>query len=153
MFTLKKKMWLSTNFLQAFCTPIFAWSFDYSKKKSHNLPVIFFLVWETETWDYRSLNSHILMDLSIAQDGNKHSNPLPSSLATCCASVAKLMQGSFKLNSAHDLDLKLFPWKQASDMLVPCSSIVPPRTVPKRTREICVFKNVHNFSQGHCWTH
>lgn len=49
---------------------------------------------------------------------------------TSCASVANDIQGSFKLKSAHDFDLKLIPWKQAREMLMPCNSIVPPRTVP-----------------------
>lgn len=72
-------------------------------------------------------------------------------LSICFASVAKLIQGSRKLNNAHDLalkfkkncmnnveldydsivfTLKLIPWKQASEMLVPCNSIVPPKTMP-----------------------
>lgn len=51
-------------------------------------------------------------------------------LSTCWASVEKFMQGSRKLNKAHDFDLKLMPWKQASEMFLPCNSIVPPKTVP-----------------------
>ena len=49
---------------------------------------------------------------------------------TSWASVAKEMQGSFNENNAQDFDLKLMPWKQANEMLFPCSSIVPPSTVP-----------------------
>lgn len=41
------------------------------------------------------------------------------------------MHGSFRENSAQDLDLKLMPWKHAKDILTPCKSIFPPKTVPQ----------------------
>lgn len=55
---------------------------------------------------------------------------VPVDVGISWASVLKVIQGSLRLNSAQDLLLKLMPWKQASEMLLPCSSIVPPRTDP-----------------------
>lgn len=46
-------------------------------------------------------------------------NKLPPNLNTSCASVANDMHGSFRENNAHDLDLKLIPWKHAKDILTP----------------------------------
>lgn len=53
---------------------------------------------------------------------------------TSCVSVANEMHGSLRENKAHDLDLKLIPWKHASEMFAPWSSIVPPSTVPESGR-------------------
>lgn len=58
-----------------------------------------------------------------------------------CDSVLNVILGSFKLNSAHDLLLKLIPWKQAKDMFLPCSSIVPPRIVPNSGSGLCIVDN------------
>ena len=47
-----------------------------------------------------------------------------------CASLTNEMEGSLRLKSAHDLDLKLIPWKQATEMWLPRSSSTPPSTDP-----------------------
>jgi hypothetical protein len=47
-------------------------------------------------------------------------------LGISCASVAKLMRGSLRLNRAQDLDLKFTPWKQASEMYVLNSTSTTP---------------------------
>lgn len=57
------------------------------------------------------------------------------------ASVLKLIEGSRKLNNAQDLLLKFKPWKHASDMLLPCNSIVPPKTVPYDGNGTCIVLN------------
>ena len=44
------------------------------------------------------------------------------------ASLTNEMEGSFRLNSAQALDLKLIPWKHAKEMWDPRSSNPPPRT-------------------------
>ena len=46
------------------------------------------------------------------------------------ASLTKEIEGSLRLKRAHDLDLKLMPWKQATEMWLPRSSSTPPSTDP-----------------------
>lgn len=50
---------------------------------------------------------------------------------TSWTSEVKLMYGSWRLKSAQDLLLKLTPWKQAREIVFPCNSREPPRTVPE----------------------
>lgn len=99
---------------------------------SQGLYYVYVLFW-TFFWNIKKLSS------ILGEKENVNNNsPVAAVEGISWLSVLKLMHGSFRLNRAHDLLLKLMPWKQASDMLFPRNSIVPPRTVPNEGRGKCI---------------